>query len=105
MSIPASRIVTINPSAVGTGGQPLAMNTLLINTNPSERVIGVQQFGSPAEVGAYFGLASPEYNFAQRYFLGYRGATKVPGTLWVVQQASAPFTLNRNSSFAVANSP
>lgn len=90
MSIPASRIVTINPSAVGTGGQPLAMNTLLINTHPTERIIGVQQFGSAAEVGTYFGLASPEYNFAQRYFLGYRGATKVPGTLWVVQQASAP---------------
>lgn len=89
MSIPASRIVTINPSAVGTGGQPLAMNTLLIDTAPTERVIGVAQFGSAAEVGVYFGLASPEYNFAQRYFLGYTGATKVPGTLWIVQKASA----------------
>lgn len=86
MSIPASRIVTINPSAIGTGGQPLAMNTLLITEGP-ERVVGVQQFGSAAEVGLYFGLTSPEYTFAQRYFLGYDGAFKVPGTLWMTQQS------------------
>lgn len=84
MSIPAKRIVSINPSAIGTGGNPLAMNTLLI-TSASERVIGVQQFGSAAEVGAFFGLTSPEYKFAGRYFLGYDGATRIPSALYVTE--------------------
>lgn len=88
MSIPASRIVTINPSAIGTGGNPLAMNTLLI-TSGSKRVIGVQLFGSAAEVGAFFGLTSDEYKFATRYFLGYDGAFKLPGALNVVESPAA----------------
>jgi len=88
MSIPASRIVTINPSAIGTGGNPLAMNTLLI-TGSTERVIGVQQFGSAAEVGAFFGLTSPEYKFAGRYFLGYDGATRIPSALYVTESPAA----------------
>lgn len=88
MSIPASRIVTINPSAIGTGGNPLAMNTVLIVGGP-ERTIGVQQFGSAAEVGAFYGLTSPEYTFAGRYFLGYDGGTKIPGTLFTTQNPDA----------------
>lgn len=88
MSIPASRIVTINPSAIGTGGNPLAMNTVLIVGGP-ERTIGVQQFGSAAEVGAFYGLTSPEYTFAGRYFLGYDGGFKLPDTLFTVQNPEA----------------
>lgn len=89
MSIPASRIVTINPSAIGTGGNPLAMNTLLI-VGGAQRTIGVQQFGSAAEVGEFYGLTSAEYNFAQRYFLGYDGAFKLPGALFTVENPTAP---------------
>lgn len=88
MSIPASRIVSINPSAIGTGGSPLAMNTLLIVGGP-ERTLGVQQFGSAAEVGAFYGLTSDEYKFAARYFLGYDGATSLPSALYTVQNPSA----------------
>lgn len=89
MSIPASRIVTNNPSAIGTGGNPLAMNTLLIVSGP-ERTIGVQKFGSADEVGSFYGLISPEYTFAERYFLGYDDSFKLPDTLNVVQNPSAP---------------
>lgn len=89
MSIPASRIVTINPSAIGTGGNPLAMNTLLIESG-NVFLSGVMQFGSAAEVGEYFGLTSPEYTFAQRYFLGYDGATRLPSTLWIVRNGESP---------------
>lgn len=95
MSIPASRIVTINPSAIGTGGNPLAMNTLLISD--SEAFInGVIPFGSAAEVGEYFGLTSTEFTFAQRYFLGYDGATRLPGILHIVHsegEAQSAFLL------------
>jgi hypothetical protein len=88
MSIPASLIVTINPSAIGTGGNPLAMNTLLIVSGP-ERTIGAQLFGSAAEVGAFYGLTSPEYTFAARYFLGYDGAFKIPDALYIAQDPAA----------------
>jgi hypothetical protein len=88
MSIPASRIVQINPSALGTGGNPLAMNTMLIVDGP-QRTIGVQQNGSAAEVGARYGLTSPEYTFAGRYFLGYDGGFKLPDTLYTVQSPDA----------------
>lgn len=88
MSIPASRIVSINPSALGTGGSPLAMNTLLIVGGP-ERTLGVQQFGSAAEVGAFYGLTSDEYKFATRYFLGYDGATTLPSALYTVENPEA----------------
>lgn len=88
MSIPASRIVTINPSAVGTGGSPLAMNTLLIAATDA-LIPGVLQFGSAAEVGQYFGLTSDEYRFAQRYFLGYVGSTRTPGALYVVRNGES----------------
>lgn len=82
-SIPADRIVSIVPSAVGTGGTPLAMSTLLIASSASTSIIGVRQFSSADEVSRFFGLASGEYDFAERYFLGYEGATKVPDTLWM----------------------
>lgn len=88
MSIPASRIVTINPSAIGGGGNPLSMNTLLIQSG-SVLLPGVGQFGSAAEVGEYFGLASDEYKFAQRYFLGYDGATSLPSTLYIVKNGES----------------
>lgn len=84
MSIPANRIVTINPSAVGTGGRPLALNTLLLESG-NVFLPGVSQFGSAAEVGEYFGLTSEEYKFAQRYFLGYDGATRLPSALYIVR--------------------
>lgn len=91
MSIPASRIVSISPSALGTGGNPLAVNTLLIVDGP-QRTLGVAQFGSAAEVGATYGLASPEYTFASRYFIGYDGSTRVPGALYMVEQSDSALT-------------
>lgn len=84
-SVPADRIVSIVPAVVGTGGNPLAMNTMLIaEHNVGEpRIVGVREFGSVAEVGDVFGMASPQAEFARRYFLGYEGATKIPTALWL----------------------
>lgn len=88
-SIPASRIVSVVPSAIGTGGTALSMSTLLISPTTSPRIIGVREFGSAAEVGQVFGLLSDEYAFAERYFLGYEGATKIPERLWMAGDKSA----------------
>src|SRR5690625_1033131 len=89
-SIPADRIVSVVPSAIGTGGTPLAMTTLLIAPTTGPRIIGVREFGSDAEVGRFFGLTSDEYAFAQRYFLGYENATKIPDTLWIAGAKDDP---------------
>lgn len=89
-SIPADRIVSVVPSAIGTGGTPLAMSTMLVVPAGSPRVIGVREFGSAAEVGQFFGLSSDEKAFADRYFLGYEGATKVPTALLVVGAKESP---------------
>lgn len=82
-SIPANRIVSVVPSAIGTGGTALSMSTLLISPQGSPRIVGVREFGSDTEVGQFFGLASEQYKFAQRYFLGYEGATKLPDRIWI----------------------
>ncbi|MGX8249009.1 hypothetical protein ACWS7J_26770, partial [Escherichia coli] len=65
------------------------MSTLLISPTTSPRIIGVREFGSAAEVGQVFGLLSDEYAFAERYFLGYEGATKIPDRLWLAGDKSA----------------
>lgn len=88
-SVPADRIVSVVPSAIGTGGTALSMSTLLISPTTSPRIIGVREFGSAAEVGQVFGLLSDEYAFAERYFLGYEGATKIPERLWMAGDKSA----------------
>src|SRR5690606_22983793 len=89
-SIPASRIVSVVPSAIGTGGTPLAMTTVLIAPQTGPRAVGVREFGSAAEVGQYFGLTSDEHQFAQRYFFGYEGAFKIPETLWITGEKENP---------------
>lgn len=84
-SIPADRIVSVVPSAVGTGGEPLSLSTLLICpvTVGQPRIIGVKEFGSAPEVAGFFGLNSDEAAFANRYFMGYEGATKIPSRIWL----------------------
>lgn len=82
-SIPADRIVSVVPSAIGTGGTALSMSTMLVSPQGTPRIVGVREFGSDTEVGQFFGLASEQYKFAQRYFLGYEGATKLPDRIWI----------------------
>lgn len=82
-SIPADRIVSVIPSAVGTGGTALSMSTLLLLPQTSDRVIGVREFGSVGEAADVFGLQSDEYAFINRYFLGYENMTKLPERIWV----------------------
>ena len=88
-SIPADRIVSVIPSAIGTGGTPLAMTTMLVSPSVEPRIIGVKEFGSADEVTAFFGLSSSEHEFADRYFLGYENATKIPETLWIAGSKDA----------------
>lgn len=88
-SIPASRIVDVVPSAIGAGGNPLEMATLLINSaSPNTPMtVGAMQFGSADEVRSFYGPASAEYQFAQRYFSGYNGATRTPGHIIILSHS------------------
>lgn len=81
MSIPASDIVTVNPGVIGAGGNPLALNGVILSQNDTVPVKSVLSFPSAPAVGGWFGLASPEYALAQIYFLGYDNSTVKPGAL------------------------
>lgn len=82
MAIPASMLVNVTPRLINAGGTDLVMNGLLLTTNAliplTSRAI---PFPNADSVGEYFGMASDEYNFATRYFLGYDNSFKKPSNL------------------------
>jgi hypothetical protein len=82
MTIPASDIVVVNPGVVGSGGNPLALNGVILSTNNLLPTVGVRSFASADAVKAFFGAASAEYAIAQVYFLGFDNSTIKPGTLY-----------------------
>jgi hypothetical protein len=55
MSIPASNIVQVVPSVLSAGGNPLALNGLILSNSPNLPVGAPIGFSSPAAVLAYFG--------------------------------------------------
>lgn len=81
MSIPASDVVVVNPGVIGTGGNPLALNGVILSKNTYLPTAGVQTFASADAVSSFFGPASTEYALAQIYFLGFDNSTAKPGTL------------------------
>lgn len=81
MTIPASRIVKVNPGVVSTGGNSLVMNGLFLTENlqmPTETVLS---FASVAAVSAFFGPSSAESAIAAIYFAGYSNSTIKPGAI------------------------
>lgn len=82
MTIPASDIVVVNPGVVGSGGNPLALNGVILSKNTLLPTAQVRSFASAASVSAFFGPASAEYAIAQVYFLGFENSTIKPGTLY-----------------------
>lgn len=89
MTIPASDIVVVNPSVLGTGGNPLALNGVMMSQSLLMPSTGVLSFVSADAVKAVFGAASSEYALAQTYFLGFDGSTIKPGTLFFAPYAAA----------------
>jgi hypothetical protein len=82
MSIPASDIVVVNPGVVGSGGNPLALNGVILTQSALLPAAGVQSFASPDAVSAYFGPSSYELTLAKIYFLGFDNSRIKPGTLY-----------------------
>lgn len=81
MTISADKFVKVNPGVVGAGGNPLALNGVILSKNVLLPSTGVQSFSTADAVKAFFGPASTEYALSQVYFLGFDNSTKKPGTL------------------------
>lgn len=79
-SIPASNIAAIYPAVIGGGGNPLGLNTTLINAHA---VYPSYQYYSADLVGQHYGLESEIHNFAIVYFNGFEGATTRANSLFI----------------------
>lgn len=84
-SIPASQLVNVQPSVVGTGGSPLALNALFLTNNTSIPIGSVQEFVDTASVSDWFGPTSDEAEMADVYFGGFDNSTIKPGALLFAQ--------------------
>lgn len=82
MTIPASDIVVVNPGVVSSGGNPLALNGVILSKSELLPTGAVRSFVSPDAVSAFFGPASDEYAISQTYFLGFDNSTVKPGLLY-----------------------
>lgn len=89
MTIPASDIVVVNPGVVGSGGNPLALNGVILSQSLLLPAMAVRSFASPDAVKAFFGASSAEYAIAQIYFLGFDNSTIKPGTLYFAPYVAA----------------
>jgi hypothetical protein len=88
MTIPASNIVSVNPSVLSAGGNPLALNGLILSESTELPVGPPISFPSASSVSSYFGASSLEAQMATTYFGGYVGATQMPGALLFYRYAN-----------------
>jgi len=89
MTIPASDIVQVNPSVISAGGTALALNGVVLTQNSRVPIGSIKTFANAADVGAFFGLTSDEYQWALTYFAGRDNATIIPGQLMFAQYPEA----------------
>ena len=103
MTIPASQIVTVNPSVLGAGGNPLALNGLFLTENlqmPTGQVLG---FVSSTAVSNFFGPASAEYAASLIYFAGYQNSTIKPtAMLFAAYNVAARSAFLQSGNLALA---
>ena len=81
-SIPASQIVSVNPSVLSSGGSPLALNAVFLSKNANIPTGQALLFATAESVGEHFGFSSDEYKATQIYFKGFDGSNKKPGRLY-----------------------
>lgn len=81
-SIPASHIVKVVPSAIGTGGSAYNLNGVFIT---STSIYPTRTYTSATDVGADLGTDSDAYKFAVVYFQGTTISTTTPSTLFVTR--------------------
>lgn len=80
-SIPANFFIKVNPGVVGAGGAALNMVAMVLTHSGELAYNQPVTFPNAAAVGAFFGVNSPEQQFAQIYFQGYDGSTIKPASI------------------------
>jgi hypothetical protein len=88
-AIPASRTVQVNPGVLSAGGTARDLVGLALSASSRVPVGQVYSFATAADVGAFFGGASIEKAFADKYFLANDNKTKTPDALLFVQCPTA----------------
>ena len=86
-SIPISDVVQINPEVVGTGGNPLSLNCVLLSQSGYSSTSQLDPYSDATSVGNRYGTTSPEYYFAQYYFNAFDSSPKRPNTLFIAGYA------------------
>lgn len=84
-TIPASELVTVNPSVLGAGGDSLDIIGLMLTTSTRPPIGTVPSFSLASEVASYFGSSSQEASLATIYFAGFDNSNKKPSSLLVAQ--------------------
>lgn len=87
--IPASDIVTVNPGVIDSGGNPLALNGVILSQSAYIPTDSAQSFASASAVSDFFGPSSTEYALAQTYFLGFDNSTIKPGRMFFAPYVAA----------------
>lgn len=99
MTIPASDIVQVNPGVISAGGNPLALNGLILSQNTIIPTMSAQSFVSSTAVKNFFGAASSEYAISLIYFQGFDNSTIKPGVLHF-----APYVLTDRAAWVQSGS-
>ena len=105
MSIPANQIVSVTPSVLSAGGNPLALSGLILSEASVLPVGAPIGFPSTAEVQNYFGVSSVEAAMAGIYFNGFDNSNVKPSNLYFSRYAStalSAFTRGGTSSLTLA---
>jgi hypothetical protein len=84
-TIPASDLVSVNPSVLAAGGDALDMIGLLLTTNSRVPIGDVRSFPSAAAVSDFFGASSDEAALAAVYFSGFDISNVKPGAMLFAQ--------------------
>jgi hypothetical protein len=101
-SIPANQLVQSIGSVIGTGGNALNCTGMVLDNSTLVPVGTFASFASATAVGAYFGLASSQYAFAQVYFGSFTTANSIPAALMFVQYNTSPVSAYLRGGFGVS---
>lgn len=88
-SIPLNYIVSVNPSVVAAGGGNSDLLGLLLSKSTLIPAGTCTAFETLDDVIGLFGANTPETKFAEVYFSGFVGASRLPKRLYIAQVSAA----------------
>ncbi len=103
-TIPASAIVSVQPSVLSAGGTGLTLSGLILSNSTRTPIGQMLAFGSALSVSDYYGANSTEYFNATNYFAGFINSNQRPSNLWITQynQSAVPAYVRGASTAGIA---